>query len=312
MRKPSAWSTVRTSMFDRFPAANGSKPTRRYPTAMRRDRGPVLIAGSTAVVSCGLLAAAIWRGWLGADVGRGANFCEAARDGLVRQPANTFSNVGFVVAGLLIAWHAAASRTALGSGLAANRKLATTMACLVVLLGPGSAAMHATQSAAGGALDVLSMYLVASMALAYATMRLLRGGIALLAMTFAAGVAFCELVGSWHAALPVVITAGNAAFGLLLVAAVTIEVFLMRRPGVVSRRAYAAVSLASILVAFAIWNASKAWLCQPRSLVQGHAIWHLLGAVSAYFLYRYYASELTIPDSRSMQTDGDIPAAATA
>jgi len=279
---------------------------------MRRDRGPVLIAGSTAVVSCGLLAAAIWRGWLGADVDRGANFCEAARDGLVRQPANTFSNVGFVVAGLLIAWHAAASRTALGSGLAANRKLATTMACLVVLLGPGSAAMHATQSAAGGALDVLSMYLVASMALAYATMRLLRGGIALLAMTFAAGVALCELVGSWHAALPVVITAGNAAFGLLLVAAVTIEVFLMRRPGVVSRRAYAAVSLASILVAFAIWNASKAWLCQPRSLVQGHAIWHLLGAVSAYFLYRYYASELTIPDSRSVQTDGDIPAAATA
>ena len=72
------------------------------------------------------------------------------------------------------------------------------------------------------------------------------------------------------------------------------------------------MSLASILVAFAIWNASKAWLCQPRSLVQGHAIWHLLGAVSAYFLYRYYASELTIPDSRSVQTDGDIPAAATA
>jgi len=27
---------------------------------MRRDRGPVLIAGSTAVVSCGLLAAAIY------------------------------------------------------------------------------------------------------------------------------------------------------------------------------------------------------------------------------------------------------------
>jgi len=76
--------------------------------------------------------------------------------------------------------------------------------------------------------------------------------------------------------------------------------------------AVAAVSLASILVAFAIWNASKAWLCQPHSLVQGHAIWHLLGAVSAYFLYRYYASELTIPDSRSVRTDGDIPAAATA
>jgi hypothetical protein len=65
---------------------------------------------------------------------------------------------------------------------------------------------------------------------------------------------------------------------------------------------YAAASLASILVAFAIWNASKAWLCQPYSLVQGHAIWHLLGAVSAYFLYRYYASEAIAPRSAPAAT----------
>ena len=71
------------------------------------------------------------------------------------------------------------------------------MACLVVLLGPGSAAMHATQSALGGHLDMLSMYLVAAFAAAYATMRWLRGGTGLLAATFVGGVAFCELVGPW-------------------------------------------------------------------------------------------------------------------
>src|SRR6185369_7392403 len=138
---------------------------------MERDRGPIVWAAATAVISSGLLAVAVERGWLGPDVGRGANFCEAARDWVVKQPANTFSNVGFVIAGLLIAWHAG-GRPNLGG----HRYLATAIACLVVLLGPGSAAMHATQSSVGGDLDMLSMYLVASFALGYAVMRWSRGG----------------------------------------------------------------------------------------------------------------------------------------
>jgi hypothetical protein len=260
---------------------------------MRRDPRPIVIAGATAVVSCGLLAWAIGRGWLGADVGRGANFCEAAREGAVRQPANTFSNLGFVAAGLLIAWHAGV-RQNLGSSLSAHRQLATAMACLVVLLGPGSAAMHATQSSLGGHLDMLSMYLVASFALAYAMMRWLRGQTALFVTTFVAGILFCELVGLWGAKLPVVTYSGNAAFALLLLAAIVLEVLIMRRGEVRLEKTYAYASLASLLTAFVIWNASKTWLCEPQSLVQGHAIWHLLGAVAAYFLYRYYASEQVV------------------
>ena len=257
---------------------------------MHRDRRPILIAGTTAVASCGLLALAIWRGWLGVDVGRGANFCEAARASIIRQPANTFSNVGFVAAGLLIAWHAG-GRGNVGTTLSAHRHLATVVASLVVLLGPGSAAMHATQSAIGGDIDMLSMYLVASFAAAYAVMRWLRGGTRLLATTFVAGVAFCELVGWWGADLPVVMHSGNAAFALLLIIATALEVLILRRREVHARRVHAYASLASILSAFAIWNATKTWLCDPHSLIQGHAIWHILGAVSAYFLYRYYASE---------------------
>jgi Ceramidase len=259
---------------------------------MDRDPRPIAIAGATTVVSCALLAVAIGRGWLGADVGRGANFCEAGRDWVVRQPANTFSNVGFVVAGLLIAWHAGARRSA--AVLMARPHLATAMACLVVLLGPGSAAMHATQSALGGHLDLLSMYLVAAFAAAYAATRWARGDAPLLAALFIGGVACCEFVGSWPLRLPVVNHPGNAAFGLLLAGATAIEVLILRRGETRARRAYAYASLAAILTAFAIWNATKTWLCDPDSLIQGHAIWHLLGAVSAYFLYRYYASEETI------------------
>ena len=250
-------------------------------------RTPLLIAGLTAVVSCSLMALAISRGWLGDDVGRGANFCEAARDGLVKQPANTYSNAGFVIAGLLIAWHA---RRPTGLSTA----MSTAMACLVVLLGPGSAAMHATQSDLGGHLDMTSMYLVSAFALAYALLRW--RGTPFLAV-FIAGVAFGELAGLWHAEIPVVTFAGNVAFGLMLIAAIVLEVLISRRGDTRAKPAYAIASLGSMITAFAIWNASKTWLCDPLSLVQGHAIWHLLGAVSAYFLYRYYASERVTADA---------------
>jgi hypothetical protein len=251
-------------------------------------RRPVLVAAATAVVSCGLLAVAIARGWLGPDVGRGANFCEAGT-GLIRQPANTFSNVGFVAAGLLIAWHASVPGN-VGRRLSTYPWLATAIACVVVLLGPGSAAMHATQSALGGHLDMLSMYLIASFAAAYAVTRYYRGSAVLLGVAFAGGLVFCELVGLYRAPLPVVIYAGNAAFGLLLLLAVVLELRIIRR-GARIQHSYVYVSLGALLTAFAIWNASKTWLCDPHSLVQGHAIWHLLCAVAAYFLYRYYASE---------------------
>jgi len=257
---------------------------------MRPDRRAFIFAGATAIGSTGLLAVAIGRGWLGADIGRGANFCEAPRDWFVRQPANTFSNIGFVAAGVLIAWHAG-TRQNVRSSLSAHRQLPTAIACLVVLLGPASAAMHATQSALGGELDMLSMYLVAAFAFAYATMRWRRGGTGLLVTTFLAAVASCELVSLAHVTIPVVMTTGNAAFGLLLVTATVLEVRIIRRAEVTAQRAYAYGSLAAIVIAFVIWNATQTWLCDPHSLVQGHAIWHLLDAVSAYLLYRYYASE---------------------
>ena len=78
-----------------------------------RDLRPVVAAGVTAVLSLALVVAAARWGWLGPDVGRGSGFCEAATTGWVRQPVNTWSNLGFVVAGLAVAWHAG-DRTRLG------------------------------------------------------------------------------------------------------------------------------------------------------------------------------------------------------
>ena len=177
---------------------------------LSRDLRPLGITAAVALVSSGLLKLAVGLGWLGADVGRGANFCEAARDGLVKQPANTFSNVGFVVAGLLVAW-----RAGFPSGM--RHDLATAYACLVVVLGPASAAMHATQTAAGGRLDMASMYLVprssprTPRALVAARPRLPRRAVRGRRRALPAG-------REYDGSVPVFLYAGNVAFAVLLVA----------------------------------------------------------------------------------------------
>lgn len=261
------------------------------------DRRPFLGAALVALVTLGLLLAAARFGWLGPDVGRGGGFCEASRTGWIKQPANTLSNLGFVLAGLAIAWRAG-DRSRLGRTMGPAPGLATAYGILVVLLGPASMAMHATETALGGRLDMASMYLVAGFAAAYAASRFFRMPLRLGVALFAALVLGCEAVGESFGTVPVFMHAGNVAFAVLLLAAVAMEVALTVGGRTVTDLRLGGAALAAMLVAFAIWNVSKdaGPLCDPTSWIQGHGIWHLLGAAAAYVLFRFYAGE-TAPTS---------------
>lgn len=257
----------------------------------RRQPPPIVWAGAVAVLSLGLLALAVQTGGLGADVDRGANFCETA-DGTIRQPVNTLSNLGFVIAGLLIAWRAGRPG-GLGAGTLARRPgLATAYACVVVLLGPASMAMHATETAVGGHLDMASMYLIAGFAVAYAAMRLWDRGPAFLGLTYVGVVAVCELVGL-AGSIPYLGHTGNLAFGVGLATALWLESRIARGGTLTLDTRWAWAAAASILLALAIWSTSKTGssLCFPTSIYQGHGVWHLLCALSAWCLFRLYVSE---------------------
>ncbi len=255
--------------------------------APRRDLQPFGWAVATAAVSLALMYFAARDGWLGTDVGRGDGFCEAARSGLLRQPANSLSNLGFVVAGIAIGW-----RAGLPAGRLARPGLATTYAVVVVLLGPGSMAMHATQTELGGRLDQLSMYLISCFALAYALMRLTGRSTGFFLGLFGSLLVVCEVVEQVDVHLPVVDNTGNLVFAIGLVSTITIEVVLRRRGDRSLDVRWVIGALAAIVAAFVIWNLSKDGraLCHPHSLLQGHAAWHLLCALSAWCLYRYWIS----------------------
>ncbi|PWJ26239.1 ceramidase [Branchiibius hedensis] len=167
---------------------------------------------------------------------------------------------------------------------------------LIALLGPGSMAMHATQSSLGGRFDLGSMYLVAGFAAAYGIARIFGRGLGTLATLFVVLVVAAEIFGASDIPAPLVDTAGNLAFAVLLLVAVLVEVVIQRRPEHPQSWRWALVALGAMVVAFVIWSLSHSggpW-CDPNSWLQGHAVWHLLCALAAYALFRFYASERAV------------------
>jgi hypothetical protein len=274
--------------------------TSRYGAgAVRRTDYPELwITAAAVVASLGVLVAFALAGWPGAPnrcITTFGCFCEAPRSGLVRQPANTFSNFGFVAVGLAIA--AARGRlragraTAPSNALTTGTLLPTLVSLAVALLGPGSMFLHASLTDWGGALDVLSMYLWVTFAIAYAVLRAASlstsAFLALYAALFAA-TGWSKLATS---------ASSDVVFGLLIAGFVLGEGAVWRRRRALRQdRRWLTLALLCFSAAFALWLPSRrpdGPLCDPHSLLQGHAAWHLLCAAAAGAIWLYWRSERT-------------------
>ena len=109
----------------------------------------------------------------------------------------------------------------------------------------------------------------------------------------------CELAGLYSREIPVVHFAGNLAFGAFLLLAIVLERGVAHARGLLLDHRWLGWSIASLGLAFAVWNTAVTGgrLCFPHSIYQGHAVWHLLCAVSAYCLFRLYVSERPSEDA---------------
>ena len=245
----------------------------------------------TAIFTLMLLGLAVLNGWLGQAAHVGAGFGEASRPGLIKQPVNTFSNFGFVLAGLLIGWRLMRGTYSHNlNPLTQSIFYPAFFASLVVYLGPGSMAMHATETHLGGRLDMLSMYLVAAFLTAYAMQRFFRLGWIAFSILFVAVVVTCVYVQDLPYSMPLVGHPGSFFFGVFIAVGTVFETlnsFVRKRN---HDWKWGGLSLGFLLLAFLIWNFSGHH-APSHSLVQEHGIWHLLCAVSTYCLFRYYVSE---------------------
>jgi hypothetical protein len=219
-----------------------------------------------------------------------AYFCEELRPGLVKQPSNTFSNLAFVFIGLGCAWHAMRNHKADGGRMQSTVFYPALFATALALLGPGSMAMHASMTNWGGKVDVISMELFMGVAAAIGLSRRFKwshgGFLAGAALIVGAGVAL-----KWfHHVIRT-----EVSFGVVVALFVFNETIPGEDPATrLPDKTWLKRGAFCFFAAFGVWLGCRTqdgpW-CYPQSLIQGHAIWHILTAMGAGCLYPYFLQE---------------------
>lgn len=229
-----------------------------------------------------------WAGWQPASCMPNRCFCEALHDGFVRQPANAFSNLAFVLVGLLLIaiarddW----TRGVKDNRMQTERSYPIIFGIAMIVIGVGSFFYHASMTFVSQWFDLMGMYLFTTFALVYtyARLRPIRSPMFLLAYAV-----MNVMLGYLLIVNPEV---RRQTFAAVVYAIIALEVLvlLVERPKIKMRYFFSA--LITFAVGYAIWIPDEANLnCNPSSLIQGHAVWHLLAAVAAFLLFLYYRSE---------------------
>ncbi len=201
------------------------------------------------------------------------HFCEANSCGWIAWPADTWSNIGYVLVGIWLLRLAKRDPGAPFFGYAA------------ILVGTLSAAFHGTGTQLGFILDVSSMFPFSCYFIAKNTQRL-----GVLSDDDTGLIFFSTLIGS------IFLLIAFPAFGVNIF---IIHCFIWgieelilgfsepRWPGKYK-------PLAQLVGCFAVaysfwWLDTLGILCNPNNhILTGHSVWHLTNAFCFYFAYRFY------------------------
>lgn len=281
---------------------------------------PILVALLISAITLGVLMslpASIWADWRPATCLQRGCFCELPKyNSPIRQRANTISSLGYIFSGMLAMIPSKITRRfSFGH--------AVIFGASSLIIGVGSAFYHASLTFTGQFFDVLGMFMLATLMLVYAFERIWNLRFAATLGMYLAIVLFLSVL---QLSLP---DTRRFVFAVVLIVALLFEAhylthfthFCRRVTETQSKSLYSSlrlrVSVARLrnvsylkqktpviaanklrlgilllAVAFIIWTFDIARIiCIQTSLIQGHAIWHLLGAASVGLLYQYYASE---------------------
>ncbi|HEU4354299.1 MAG TPA: hypothetical protein VFT27_01800 [Actinomycetota bacterium] len=211
--------------------------------------------------------------------------CERVGAGALAQPANTVSSLAYLVVGLWI--------LGLATRSPGRRVELAVFGVAVALNAVGGLAFHGLQMWGARWIHDFAILAVLGFVVAFGAARLLGRSTSWTMTVFGAGLAALgAVVAIWPATV-------QGISGVLAVTACVTEVVeyrheipALRREGLTARR-LARLSVLAVLglaaAAFLVGR-TNAWLCNPESTFQWHAIWHALSA-AAMGLYAYGAIE---------------------
>ncbi len=211
--------------------------------------------------------------------------CERLGSGTFAQPVNAISSLAYLLGGM---WILGLARRSPG-----RRGELVVFGVAVAANAVGGVLFHGVQWPASRWVHDVAILAVLAFVVAFAAARILERSTEWTLRVFATGLA---MLGAVVALFPGMV---QALSGVLAVAAGGTEVAeyrhevpALRREGVTARR-LARLSVGAVLAlaatAFLIGR-TDAWLCNPSSAFQWHAVWHVLSA-GAMALYAYGAIE---------------------
>jgi len=252
-----------------------------------------------------------WNSWKQATcLETGGCFCEKARDRLVRQPVNTFSNLVFCLVGVVVLMESIQQQIAKRSASDSER-LGVAFSCLYaisqIVLGAGSGWFHASLTFGGQWIDNAAMYFTVTAPLLFTLMQLrvhYNHSIPNVAERYVAQWICSNVFLGWM--VLVMPATRRWVFVVLILALLLVEMFARRvlpRRSQVAKLSLLGSAIISFAVAFFVWTLDiRRILCWPESIFQGHAVWHFLTGLSAFYIYLYYhplANNLTLPSRQS-------------
>lgn len=227
-------------------------------------------------------------------------WCEERLCALANEPANTWSNLGYIAVGGFIWWTGSRSRSPLGKAFG----------IFVALMGLFSLVFHATNNFGTQILDFVGMYLYAFLLLSLNLYRL--GWVKRRAVL----PLFLGLVVLATAMIFVSRAVGFPYQLLVFFAAVVIAATELvqqrrgRREGATwtARPFWIALGLFVVAVSFSVADARRL-VCVPENhVLQGHAIWHVIGAAAVWFSFVYYRQFLPSAGSAEGEPVSALPA----
>ena len=242
----------------------------------------VLISLAT-ILAMAIQPANIWVNWEPATCLKTGCFCESVNEqSPIRQTANAYSSLGFVFSGTVILFQMRQKDAA--RRLSAGYSAIMGISC--IMIGVGSAFYHASLTFIGQFFDVFGMFLLAAFMLVFAWERIWNLRLHTTLVLFL----LLNIFLSWlQIAIP---DTRRYAFAIVLIVALLFEYYFRIKIKPQIEVSWLRFGIGLLTGAYIIWILDNTrTLCFESSLLQGHAVWHILGAISVLLLHRYYVSE---------------------
>jgi hypothetical protein len=232
-----------------------------------------------------------WRGLAPATCMPDRCFCERIHPGVIRQPINTWTNLGFVLAGIVVLATAVYDFTLAPDKCHTNPMQTQWIYPIIfgfaaILIGIGSFFYHLSLAFIGQVVDVLAMYWLTSFIMLYNMSRIRRMKEGVFAILYVV-----LNVGAGYASIRWPVLRRYIFCGFLLLLLISEFVVCVKRHHKLNK-AYLWAAIVSLVLGCTFWLLDIfRVICLPDSLLQAHALWHIFMALAIGLVFFYFRSE---------------------